>query len=70
MCLNILEGNFEAAFHANPCLFILLPLWGLLIAVKLIFAPKALAEGSRLNSVIYGAMAGILAVFGVLRNIF
>lgn len=70
MCVNMIEGHFEAAFHANPCLFIMLPLWGILIAVKLIFAPKALAEGARLNTVIYGVMTAVLVVFGVLRNIF
>lgn len=71
MCVNIIEGHFEAAFYANPCLFIMLPLWGILIAVKLIFAPKALMrETSRANTVIYGGMAAVLVVFGVLRNIF
>lgn len=69
MCVNIIEGNFEAAFYANPCLFIMFPLWGIFIAVKLIFAPKALAEGAKLNTVIYGAAAGVLLIFGILRNI-
>lgn len=71
MCVNIIEGNFEAAFNANPCLFIMLPLWGILIGVKLVFAPKALmSETSKLNTVIYGVMTAVLVVFGVLRNIF
>lgn len=70
MCLSLIKGDFGAAFNANPCLFILLPIWGIFIAVRLIFQPKRLAEGSFLNSLFYYIMAGVLVVFGVVRNFF
>ncbi len=69
MCLNLIAGNFSAAFSANPFLFIMLPIWGIFIAVRLIFAPKALAEGSRFNTLFYSIAAGGLIIFGIIRNI-
>lgn len=70
MCLNLISGNFEAAFNANPCLFILLPIWAVFIAVRLIFSPKALREGSFLNTLFYTVSDAVLVIFGILRNIF
>lgn len=69
MCVNIIEGNFKAAFEANPCIFILTPLWLVFIGVRLIFQPKACSDGKPLNQIIYYILAGVLVIFGVLRNI-
>ncbi|MBD5081050.1 MAG: DUF2752 domain-containing protein [Ruminococcaceae bacterium] len=70
MFVNIIGGNFHAAFEANPCIFILLPVWLVFIGIRLIFQPKALADGQPKNQLFYYILIGILVVFGILRNIF
>lgn len=69
MFVNIIGGNFKAAFDANPCIFILLPIWLIFIAIRLIFSPKCLCDGKPLNQVVYYILSGILVIFGILRNI-
>lgn len=69
MFVNIISGNFKAAFEANQCLFILLPIWLIFIGIRLIFQPKCLADGKPLNKGFYYAATGILVIFSVIRNI-
>ncbi|MCM1298150.1 MAG: DUF2752 domain-containing protein [Firmicutes bacterium] len=69
LCLALLRLDFKEAFYANPCIFILLPIWAVFILIRLIFAPKALAEGSFLNSLFYYAVALALIIFGIVRNL-
>lgn len=70
MFLNIIGGNFKIAFEANPCIFILLPVWTLFIGIRIIFAPKVLADGMPANKLFYCLIVAVLVIFGILRNIF
>lgn len=70
MFVNIIGGNFKTAFEANPCVFILMPVWLVFIGIRLIFQPKALADRAPLNQLFYYILIAVLVVFGILRNIF
>ena len=70
MCLNILKGDFRNAFYANPCLFILLPVWIILILIRIIFQPECLEKNGRLYKFTVISSLIILLIFGILRNIF
>lgn len=70
MFVNILDGNFKAAFEANPCIFVLLPVWLVFIGIRLIFQPECLSDGKRINKIFYYIISGILVIFCILRNIF
>ncbi len=70
MFVNIIGGNLKIAFDANPCIFILMPVWLVFIGIRLIFQPKSLSDGKPMNQLFYYILIGILVVFGVLRNIF
>ena len=69
MFVNILSGDFSGAFKANPCIFLMLPIWAVIIVIRIIFAPKWLDDNSRFfNFFIYFSIV-ILVIFGVVRNI-
>lgn len=69
MFMNIIGGNFKAAFEANPCIFILLPIWIVFLGIRIIFQPKCLSDGKPLNQGFYYTAVGILVIFAVVRNI-
>ena len=69
MCMAIITGDFISAYKANPCIFIMMPVWIVIIAIKLIFQPVCLKTDSRFFNILLWITLIILLAFGVLRNI-
>lgn len=69
MCIGILRGDFAYAFKSNPCIFLLLPFWIIILLVKLIFEPECLKNNSKLFNILCWITIVILLIFGIVRNI-
>lgn len=70
MFVNLFHGKFLSAFYANPCLFILLPLWSIYLIVWFIFQPKLLKSGGKFEKAAVTTSVIVLIVFSVARNIY
>lgn len=70
MCLALLRGDWGAAWDANPALLILLPVLGLL-AVRMIlrYVREGRLAGPRWENALCWALAALLIVWGVVRNL-
>ncbi len=70
MCLNLLKGDFAAAWRSNPVILCLLPLGA---AVAADYAARYVKYGIRRPSlwanVATWLMIALLLIFGVVRNL-
>ena len=68
--LALSKGDINGAFNANQCLFVLIPIWSVLVIARLIFQPKWLDADSRFFKAVCLVTLIVLLAFGLLRNIF
>ncbi len=69
MLLHLLHLEWQAALDANPVLFFMLPFFGVLWLIRLIWMPRWLDRHSKCsNGILWGCIV-ILLLFGVLRNL-
>lgn len=70
LCLALLRGDFAAAWQANPMLLLLLPPLALLAARPAIrYVREGPAPGPKWEGALAWAMVGLLAAWGVIRNL-
>ena len=70
LCLALLRGDWAAAWQANPILLLLLPVLAvLLIRTALRYVREGGAIGPKWESGLVWAMVGLLAAWGVARNL-
>lgn len=70
MCLALLRGDWAAAWRANPVLLLLLPLLAvLLVRAALRYVREGGTIGPRWERGLVWAMVGLLAAWGVVRNL-
>ena len=69
MCISIIKGDFKSAFEYNPCIFVLLPFWIVIVGIKLIFEPECLKNNAKLFNILCWITIIILLIFGIVRNI-
>lgn len=69
MLINLSELKLEQAFENNQVLFCMLPIFAVLLLIKIIFMPKWLESGNKVFSVITISAAVILVAFGIGRNL-
>lgn len=67
--IALFHGDLRLAFHENAVLFILLPLWAMVILVQTFIRPRWLKRGSTLETVLLYAAIVILLLFGIVRNL-
>lgn len=70
LCLALLQGDLAAAWQANPVLLLLLPILAVL-AMRLAarYVREGRTIGPRWESALMWAMVGLLAAWGVVRNL-
>lgn len=70
LCLALLRGDLAAAWQANPVLLLLLPILAVL-AMRLAarYVREGRTIGPRWESALMWAMVGLLAAWGVVRNL-
>jgi hypothetical protein len=70
LCLALLRGDWAAAWQANPILLLLLPVLAvLLIRTALRYVREGGAIGPKWERGLVWAMVGLLAAWGVVRNL-
>lgn len=70
MCLALLGGDWAVAWRANPVLLLLLPLLAvLLVRAALRYVREGGTIGPRWERGLVWAMVGLLAAWGVVRNL-
>jgi hypothetical protein len=69
MLLNAAKLDFTQALACNAVLFFMLPFFGVLILIKIIFMPKWLEGTNPVFNGIMIACCAVLIVFGIVRNI-
>jgi hypothetical protein len=69
MLLHAAKFELAEAFACNQLLFFMLPFLGLLLAVKLVFLPKWLENGSRVFEALMWGCCALLVIFGIVRNL-
>lgn len=69
MFMKALRFDFAGALASNAVLFFMLPIFGVLFTIKVIFLPRWLENRSRIfNGIIWTSIV-ILLIFAVIRNI-
>lgn len=70
VCLALLRLDVAGAWRANPVLTALLPvLAGVLLRMGYVYVQTGRTGPTRTQSVLIWSMAGVLLVFGVVRNL-
>lgn len=63
MCRSLLKLNFSEAFHWNPIVFCLMPLWGICAVLWLFDKGEKFIKTVEVVSIV------IMLIFGVVRNL-
>lgn len=70
MCLALLRLDFSGAWKANPVLLVLLvPMGGLLLYRMVCYIREGHTPSKRWETLVWGSMAVLLLIWGVVRNI-
>lgn len=70
LCLALLQGDWAAAWQANPVLLLLIPvLLVLLLRAALRYVREGSTIGSKWERALIWSMVGILVAWGVARNL-
>lgn len=69
MCMHLAQLEFGEAFLCNPLMFLLLPVFAVLLAVKLIFMPDCLEVRSRGYRIGERVCLVTVLAYWVVRNI-
>lgn len=70
MCLALLRWDWAAAWSANPVLLLMLPVLALLsIRLSVRYVREGTVIGSKWENALIWAMAALLVVWGVVRNL-
>lgn|SRR5574344_220749 len=70
MCLSILHLDFKKAFHYNQMIFILLPVFIVVVITQIVrYIKYNQTKTTKVQSAIYYIGIALLVIFGVLRNI-
>ena len=64
MCESLSRFQFAEAFHANPVIFCLLPVWGVSLVLWV------MDRGVMFRKITVWGSIAVLMIYGVLRNIF
>lgn len=70
MCLSLLRLDFKKAFSYNQMIFILLPVFCVLVVIQIVrYIKYDQTKATKVQSTIYYIGIALLVVFGILRNI-
>ncbi len=70
MCLNIIKGDYRTAYCNNRCIFLLLPVFTILLVFNMLcYIKTGKAKPGRFQQFIFIFIIIILVIFGILRNI-
>lgn len=70
LCLALLRLDIAGAWQANAVLLLLLPLLGVLLGYRaVVYVRRGSVPTARWETLVWGGMAAILLIWGVVRNV-
>ena len=70
MCLALMRLDIASAWQANPVLLLLLPLIGGLLAYRaVVYVRRGHVPTQRWETLVWGGLAVVLLIWGIVRNV-